>query len=70
MPPPVKSEVKEDPSLEDEMEVYSYPQGDKILDNPVFCPSCGVRVAKHAKKTGKRNGVPVRLIVCPDSKKE
>lgn len=72
VPPPAtpKSEpvpdVKQEDSEED-LEVFTYPAGDPVVNNPMFCPSCGVRVSKHKVKKGKKSkgGERVKLILCP-----
>lgn len=44
---------------------YTYPQGIPVGEKDVFCQSCGLRLVKHAFKSGSRSGRPCHFYVCP-----
>lgn len=66
-PPPIKPETVKQESDDEDLEVFTYPAGDQVVNSPMFCPSCGVRCSKHQLKKGRKSkgGARVKLLVCP-----
>lgn len=45
---------------------YAYPSGATVSENDTFCTTCGLRLAKHAMKSGSRGGNKCLFYLCPD----
>lgn len=62
-----KVDIKKEIQDQDALPCYMYPSGVPMQALCTFCVDCGMRIAKHAVRTGSKQGERARFYVCPDN---